>query len=218
MNDTPRSASHEPPEQYSPRSHQGQRPRIYLAGDLVFRPDADRLFMELKKICADAGLEGVAPLDGQIDLDGSTPGFETTLAIVSADRSLMDSCDAGLFCLDPFRRSADMDPGTAVEIGYMAAQNKLLCGYTVDGRFYPEKVRDYWRAAWGKELRPRMTTGGSGGLEDQDGIIVHSEGMIQNGMTEGFIRLSGGTISVGATLPEASVPAVKALAAGLLRA
>ncbi len=194
------------------------RPRVYLAGDLVFRPDAEMIFADLKRLCAEAGLEGVAPLDGQMDLAGLAPGYETTLAIISADRDLMDGCDAGLFCLDPFRRAADMDPGTAVEIGYMMAQGKPLCGYTADGRFYPEKVRDYWRKAWGSELRPRTETGGSGGLEDTDGIIVHSEGMLQNGMTEGFIRLSGGNVGVGTTLQEAALPAIRVLADRLLQA
>ncbi|GBR10865.1 nucleoside 2-deoxyribosyltransferase [Acetobacter oeni] len=195
-----------------------RRPRIYLAGDLVFRPGAEAIFAGLKQICAEAGLEGVAPLDGQMDLSGLEPGFETTMAIISADRGLMDGCDAGLFCLDPFRRAADMDPGTAVEIGYMAAQGKPLCGYTVDGRFYPEKVRDYWRKAWGAELQRRSGAGGSGDLEDTDGIIVHSEGMVQNGMTEGFIRLSGGTVGVGATLCEAALSAIRVLAERLLPA
>ncbi|WP_051292148.1 nucleoside 2-deoxyribosyltransferase [Acetobacter nitrogenifigens] len=188
------------------------RPRVYLAGDLVFRPAPESLFATLKAVCAAHGLEGVAPLDGQIDLSGLPPGLETTLSIVTADRNLMDSCDAGIFCLDPFRRAADMDPGTAVEIGYMAAQDKALEGYTVDGRSYPDKVRDYCARAWGEGLRLRQITGGSGSLEDADGLIVHSEGMVQNGMTEGFIRLSGGSVHVATTLPEALALAAAALA------
>ncbi len=171
--------------------------RIYLAGDLVFRPDALSRFERLRAICRSEGLEGVTPLDGQADLHGLPPGEATIMAIVAADRSLMDSCDAGLFCLDPFRRAADMDPGTAVEIGYMFAQGKPLCGYTVDGRPYPAKVAAYFAEAWDATLRdrPPLAQGGSSGsLEDADGMLVHSEGMVQNGMTEGFIRLSGGRV------------------------
>lgn len=190
-----------------------QQPRVYLAGDLVFRPDAESLFRDLKALCEACGLVGVAPLDGQFDLSDLAPGFATTLAIARADRDLMDTCDAGLFCLDPFRRAADMDPGTAVEIGYMAAQGKPLGGYTVDDRPYPEKVRAYCHDAWGTTLRPRTTGGGSGGLEDADGMIVHSEGMVQNAMTEGFIRLSGGSVRVGATLRDAFRQAAQDLAA-----
>jgi nucleoside 2-deoxyribosyltransferase len=168
-----------------------------LAGDLVFRPEAPAIFARLREMCASAGLAGVAPFDGQVDLAGLPPGETTIMAIVAADRALMDDCDAGIFCLDPFRRAADMDPGTAVEIGYMFAQGKPLAGYTVDGRSYPEKVAAYFARAWSAELRKRAPLGegaASGGMEDPDGTLVHSEGMIQNGMTEGFIRLSGGCV------------------------
>jgi nucleoside 2-deoxyribosyltransferase len=171
--------------------------RVYLAGDLVFRPDGLAMFDRLREICAQLGMIGVAPLDGQAALQGLPPGEETILAIVAADRELMDGCDGGLFCLDPFRRAADMDPGTAVEIGYMFAQGKPLCGYTADGRDYPTKVAAYFRAAWQADLRgrPALAFGGSSGSqEDPDGMLVHSEGLVQNGMTEGFIRMSGGRV------------------------
>ncbi len=171
--------------------------RIYLAGDTVFRPDADAAFARMRATCRGLGLLGVAPVDGQADLAGLPPGEATIMAIVAADRDVMDSCDAGLFCLDPFRRGADMDPGTAVEIGYMFAGGKPLAGHTSDGRTYPEKVAALVRDRWGGALRQRAASGAggtSGDLEDPDGILVHSEGMVQNGMTEGFIRLSGGRV------------------------
>ena len=37
-----------------------------------------------------------------------------------------------------------MDPGSAVEIGYMYALGKPLCGYTSDGREYTQKVAAYF--------------------------------------------------------------------------
>jgi nucleoside 2-deoxyribosyltransferase len=192
-------------------------PLVYLAGDLVFRPDALGLFARLKAICARHGLEGCAPFDGQDAVRGLAPSRETTMKIIEADRDLMDRCVAGLFCIDPFRRAADMDPGTAVEIGYMHAQRKPLEGYTVDPRPYGAKVESYWREAWGFELRPRENAGdiGSGSLEDPDGILVHSDGMAQNGMVDGFITLSGGRISGAPTLEEAFEKAAMALAARL---
>ncbi|ATU73019.1 hypothetical protein SXCC_02388 [Gluconacetobacter sp. SXCC-1] len=190
-------------------------PRIYLAGDTVFRPGAADLFRTMKAICARAGLEGVCPFDGQAEVDDLAPGAQTSLLIARLDRDLMDGCDAGVFCLDPFRRAADMDPGTAVEIGYMAAQGKKLAGYTVDGRPYPQKVAQYRRAAWGDSLRERKGNGGSGTTEDADGLIVHSEGMVQNAMTEGFIRLSGGEIAVDADLLTAFGLAITNLASRL---
>lgn len=194
-------------------------PRIYLAGDIVFRPDANTIFERLRTLCHAAGCEGVAPFDGQEDLRNLPPGEETTLAIVRADRTLMDSCDGGVFCLDPFRRAPDMDPGTAVEIGYMAAQGKPLVGYTIDGRSYPNKVASYFRDVWKEELRERTEVPCEGAsssiIEDPDGFLAHSEGFVQNGMTEGFIRLSGGIVYADPNFYHAFEKAVVDLAARL---
>jgi len=193
-------------------------PRLYLAGDIVFRPDALAIFERMRAACADAGCVGVAPFDGQESVRGLPPGPDTILAIVKADRALMDGCAAGIFCLDPFRRSADMDPGTAVEIGYMMAQGKPLAGFTIDGRPYPEKVAAYMRDAWRSPLRVRTALavgGSSGSLEDADGILAHSDGFVQNGMTEGFIRLSGGRVHVDPDPDRAFAAAVADVASRL---
>ncbi|MGJ8526118.1 nucleoside 2-deoxyribosyltransferase [Halomonadaceae bacterium LMG 33818] len=188
--------------------------KIYLAGDLVFRTGALALFDTLKGICQEYGLTGISPFDGQEDVKALAPGRDTILTIVKADRALMDECDAGLFCIDPFRRSADMDPGTAVEIGYMHAQGKPMEGYTVDGRNYPDKVADYWKHAWGESLRARAGNNelGSGDDEDTDGMLAHSDGMRQNGMVEGFIVLSGGDVAVNEHFETAFRQAVARLA------
>lgn len=172
-------------------------PKIYLAGPMVFYSDPVFVFEKMKEICARHGLEGVAPLDNQIGLEGIAPGKELILKIVQADFSLMDRLDGGIFCLDPFRRSPEMDPGTAVEIGYMKAQGKPMSGWTTDGRDYPEKVRDYFSSVFGQALSatPANDQGGtSGTCRDPDGILVHSDGMVQNGMTQGGIELSGGAV------------------------
>ncbi len=190
---------------------------VYLAGDLVFRPEALALFAQLKSICAEYGLDGVAPFDGQAEARLLPPGRETILAFVRADRDLMDRCVAGLFCIDPFRRSPEMDPGTAVEIGYMMGLGKPMEGYTVDGRLYPEKVEAYWRDVWGQDLRKRQESDApsSGCMEDPDGMLVHSEGLLQNGMVEGFIGMSGGQISIDRNFFQAFRKAAERLSARL---
>lgn len=195
-----------------------KQPKVYLAGDIVFRPEALSTFQTLKQICADYGLIGIAPFDGQEEARHLPPGRETILAFVRADQSLMDECDAGLFCVDPFRRSADMDPGTAVEIGYMHAQRKPLEGYTIDGRSYPQKVEEYWRGVFQAPLNLRAASDApsSGALEDPDGMLVHSEGMLQNGMVDGFITFSGGQIAVAGDFFEAFRLAAQRLSERLL--
>lgn len=154
------------------------------------------MFNEMRAICARYGLEGVAPIDNQLDLQGLAPGHDTLMAIVRADRTLMDRLDGSLVCLDPFRRSTEMDPGTAVEIGYLHALGKPMAGWTRDGRSYPEKVADFFRER-GEALNfteSNATGATSGSLRDPDGILVHSEGMVANGMAPGFIELSGGAV------------------------
>lgn len=175
----------------------GARFKIYLAGPMVFYPDPEKTFRAMKRICATHRLLGVAPTDNQIALQGIKPGKKLIRDIVKADIALMDRMDAGLFCLDGFRRAPDMDPGTAFEIGYMAAQGKPLCGWTTDGRLYPAKVADYFKRVYRERLRaaPANAKGGtSGDRRDPDGILVHSQGCVQNGMIQIGIELGGGKV------------------------
>ena len=173
-------------------------PRIYLAGPTVFEPDPDAIFVIMKTICTRHGLEGISPLDGQLGLEGQAPGREMVAQIVRADIGLMHAADGAVFCLDGFRRSPEMDPGTAFEIGFMLALGKPLAGWTRDPRPYPERVRAYFAETFALPLVPG-TSGGpgarSGDLRDPDGILVHSEGCLQNAMTEIGIELSGGAVA-----------------------
>jgi len=164
---------------------------------MVFYPDPEAMFAQMKAICMRHGLEGVAPLDNQIGLEGIKPGKELVLKIVQADFALIDKVDGGLFCLDPFRRSTEMDAGTAVELGYMKAQCKPMAGWTRDGRSYPAKVQTFFQNCFSLPLvqtEPNALGGTSGALRDPDGALVHSEGMVQNGMTQGGIELAGGAV------------------------
>lgn len=172
-------------------------PRIYLAGPMVFVPEPAALFDQMKQICLSHGLDGVAPTDNQLGLEGSTADRNLMRAIAVADFSLMDKLDGGLFCLDPFRRGPEMDPGTAVEIGYMKALGKPMAGWTRDPRPYTQKVESYFHEAYGLSLTPtppNPTGGTSGGQRDPDGMLVHSDGMLQNLMIEGGIESVGGAV------------------------
>ena len=85
----------------------------------------------MKTICTSHGLEGISPLDGQLGLESHLPGRDTVRNIVRADIALMHAADGALFCLDGFRRSPEMDPGTAFEIGFMLALGKPLGQFAV---------------------------------------------------------------------------------------
>lgn len=194
---------------------QTQTPRIYLAGPTVFEPDPPLLFDRMKEICARHGLQGVAPIDNQMGLEKIAPGKPLMHAIAAADFALMDQLDGGVFCLDPFRRSPEMDPGTAVEIGYMRAQGKPMAGWTRDPRPYPQKVRKYFQDLFHLSLvqtPPNPTGGTSGGWRDPDGILVHSDGMLQNLMIEGGIESAKGAVFADPDWEKAFEAAIACLA------
>jgi nucleoside 2-deoxyribosyltransferase len=149
----------------------------------------------MRELCASLGLDGIAPLDGQLDLIGRASGADTNTAIVRADLRLMDESDGALICLDGFRRSPEMDPGTAVEIGYLLARKIPMCGWTRDTRLYPARVSHYF-ADRGLALTAGTGDSGaeSGSSRDPDGMLVHSENCFQNAMAHVGIELSGGLV------------------------
>jgi nucleoside 2-deoxyribosyltransferase len=185
---------------------------------MVFDPVPDLTFAAMKAICAGCGLEGVSPLDNQVALAGIPPGKPLATEIVRADIALMQRLDAGVFCLDGFRRGPEMDPGTAFEIGYMCALGKPLGGWSRDPRPYPHRVEAYFDACFGLPLQDAGAAHGggtSGSARDPDGVLVHSEGCLQNAMTEIGIELTGGAVFANIVWTEAFSQAVGNLAARL---
>lgn len=173
-------------------------PRLYLAGPMVFLRDPDPVFARMKAICREVGAEGVAPLDGQIGLEGAGQGRTVLERIVAADIGLMERLDAGLFCLDPFRIGVEMDAGTAFEVGFMVARGKPVAGWTSDPRDYPAKVSDLL-ARLGRPAPARAGANESGGmsgsLRDAEGWLLHSEGCVQNAMIHIGIERGGGLVA-----------------------
>jgi nucleoside 2-deoxyribosyltransferase len=189
--------------------------RVYLAGPMVFDLDPLRIFQRMKAICEECGVAGVAPLDNQIGLEEVPPGKTLLDAIVRADIGLMDQVEAAVFCLDGFRRGPEMDPGTAFEVGYMKALGKPLAGWTRDVRPYPQRVADFFRDTYGAGLTATaagMVGGTSGLLRDPDGVLVHSEGCVQNVMVHVGIELAGGVVVADADWDVAFRGAVAAVA------
>ncbi|MDB5403324.1 MAG: putative nucleoside 2-deoxyribosyltransferase [Rhodopila sp.] len=173
-------------------------PRVYLAGPMVFDADPTMIFDQMKALCLAQGLVGVAPLDNQIGLEGIAPGNDLLRQIVRADIALMDTLEAAVFCLDGFRRGPEMDAGTAFEIGYMKALGKPIAGWTRDVRPYPQRVAAFFRSAFNEELvqsAAGLVGGTSGLLRDPDGVLVHSDGCIQNAMVHVGIELAGGIVA-----------------------
>lgn len=178
-------------------ANQPVAPRVYLAGPMIFEPDPSAIFARMKAICSACGVVGVAPLDNQIGLESLSPGKPLLRRIVQADIALMDTLEAGVFCLDGFRRTPEMDAGTAFEIGYMKALGKPIAGWTCDPRPYPGKVADFFRDVFSEHLVQTgagAVGGTSGMLRDPDGVLVHSDGCVQNAMIHVGIELAGGAV------------------------
>jgi nucleoside 2-deoxyribosyltransferase len=173
-------------------------PLAYLAGPTVFLPDPFPRFARMKQICHQHGITGIAPLDNQIGLESEPLSESLIERIVIADIELMDRADAGIFCLDGFRRSTEMDSGTAFELGYMRACKKRIVGWTTDRRDYPAKVADFFDSVFHLNLvhTSANTFGGtSGTMRDPDGVLVHSNGCYQNAMIDFGIRSMGGEVA-----------------------
>ncbi|MFM9942094.1 MAG: nucleoside 2-deoxyribosyltransferase [Hyphomicrobiaceae bacterium] len=104
------------------------RLRIYLAGPEVFLPNALEAGRRKVELCAEAGFEGVFPLDASLDLAGLDK-LEQARRISLANEALMRSCDLLIANMTPFR-GVSMDAGTAFEIGFMRALGRPVLGYS----------------------------------------------------------------------------------------
>jgi nucleoside 2-deoxyribosyltransferase len=187
---------------------------------MVFDPDPIAIFDRMKALCRVHGVIGVAPLDNQMGLEGVPPGKDLLKRIVRADIALMDTLDAAVFCLDGFRRGPEMDAGTAFEVGYMKALRKPIAGWTRDTRPYPERVAEFFRCTFGQQITRTaagLVGGTSGSLRDPDGVLVHSEGCLQNAMVHVGIELAGGIVVADANWERAFSLAVESVAAQLSR-
>lgn len=102
------------------------RPRVYLAGPDVFRPDAAQHFAMLRAICDTLGLEALSPFDESAPVDISAQ------AIYENNMRLLRSAQGVIANLAPFR-GAEPDSGTVFEVGVAAAMGIPVAVYGHDG-------------------------------------------------------------------------------------
>lgn len=114
------------------------KPKVYLAGPAVFHPAAKALFQYMKEICAENGLLGIAPLDGEADWQ-DLPLAQQAAAIRQANIDKIRECDAVIACISPFR-GPGADAGTAWEMGYAEALGKPVFSWCEDNRPYIDRV------------------------------------------------------------------------------
>jgi nucleoside 2-deoxyribosyltransferase len=156
------------------------RPRIYLAGPEVFLPNAREVGAEKRRVAADAGFEGIFPLDNALDLAGLDK-VEQARRISLANEGLMRSCAALVANLTPFR-GVSMDAGTAFEVGFMRALGRPVAGYT--------NARDDYR-----DRSHTFRTGTAHHFDaDRPHIEIEDFGLAENLMIEIAIAESGCTV------------------------
>ena len=155
-------------------------PRIYLAGPEVFLSDALAMGARKAALCAAHGLEGVFPLDAQLDLAGLAKP-EQARRISEANEGLMRSCAGLIANLTPFR-GVSMDSGTAFEVGFMQALGRPMAGYTNVAAGYTERARAF------RARGPAPMDGERADLE------IEAFGLAENLMIEVAIVESGGRV------------------------
>jgi nucleoside 2-deoxyribosyltransferase len=149
--------------------------KVYLAGPDVFLPDAVEIGRQKVDICARHGVTGLYPLDNKIDL--AAP--DASLQIFKGNEAMMDEADAIIANLTPFR-GLGADPGTAYELGHMAALKKLCLGYSNDPTVYADRVRRFTTVTT-HDVR----------LVDADGLTVEDFGLNDNLMMIHALGLYG---------------------------
>ena len=153
------------------------RPRIYLAGPEVFLAQAREAGATKRHLCAQAGLEGVYPLDGELVLDGLDK-HEQARRISLECETMMRSCDAVIANLTPFR-GVSADVGTAFEVGFMRALGRPIFGYTNTPLLYHRRSEIY-RAG------PRLAYDG-----DKPDVVIEDFDLSENLMITIAIEASG---------------------------
>ncbi|MCC7272070.1 MAG: nucleoside 2-deoxyribosyltransferase [Alphaproteobacteria bacterium] len=135
---------------------------MYLAGPEVFLPEAADVGAAKRRICARHGLSGLFPIDeSRPQRDAAT--------IHRANLALMRQAGAVVANLSPFR-GPGADPGTAFEVGFMAALGKPVFAYTNR----PGTLLDRMRAGGA------ATADADGGWRDADGLAIEDFGLAEN--------------------------------------
>lgn len=96
--------------------------KIYLAGPDVFRKDANAYFKYLKSLALKYSIEALSPFDSELNTSSAKEIFEVNVKIIG-------QVDAIFANIIPFR-GANVDDGTAFEIGYGFANGQQIYGYS----------------------------------------------------------------------------------------
>lgn len=100
--------------------------KIYLAGPMVFSPDAEKIAEQNKELCEKYGYIGLTPLDNSVDFSKSP--LEISKEIFRKNLDLMEQADIFVGNLENFR-GAEPDSGSVWELAYMFGEGKPCYAY-----------------------------------------------------------------------------------------
>jgi len=148
---------------------------IYFAGPDVFRPDLDAWRVKVIALCRKHGVTPLLPCDST----ESEPE-----AIRNTNLKLLGSASAVIANLSPFR-GAEVDTGTAFEVGYACALQKPTVGFL--GNIEPIENRV------GRLFGPLSKSDGNAfALRDRDGFGVEAFGLPANLMIAAGVPIVAG--------------------------
>ncbi|RZI54729.1 MAG: nucleoside 2-deoxyribosyltransferase [Pseudomonas sp.] len=112
-----------------------RRPRVYLAGPSVFRPNAKVHLASLAALCERHGLTPLLPTDDCVG-DADAP---LARRIYESNTQMLRSADGVLADLQEWR-GHEPDSGTAFEVGFAAALELPIVGYGAPVDCYADRV------------------------------------------------------------------------------
>lgn len=146
---------------------------VYLAGPDVFYPDAERLAEEHKSLCRKYGFDPLHPID--------QPTL-TSKHIFDTNIELLGRADAVVANLNLFR-GAEVDSGTAFEVGFAVARGVPVIGYISNSECLKDRV--------GRLFGPLAEQGGV--WRDRDGNLVENfEQQVNLMLAESCVIVVGG--------------------------
>lgn len=151
-----------------------KRPRVYLAGPDVFRPDAAHHFAMLAAICDTLGMKALAPFDE------SAAASTSARAIYASNMKLLRHADGLIANLAPFR-GTEPDSGTVFEVGVAVALRLPVVAYGVPPGAYADRVRALLAVQQDDTDTPR----------DPGGLAVEDFGLPLNLMLACSVTLAG---------------------------
>ena len=165
--------------------------KVYLAGPEVFLQNA-REQLDIKiALTKAAGLIPVSP--GDLAIPQQPTRHEFGLAVSEIDERLMDSADAIIANLTPFRGIA-ADTGTVYELGFMCGRGKIAYAYSNVADDHYARTRAYY----GGDTHHTP----DGRERGRDGLSLEDFDMVDNLMLDGGVERRGG-VMVRREVPEA---------------